>query len=278
MTAAARRVWVVGVDEQGRELARQRLPHGGDPERVLRHGGWEVRDALGAAVGLAADGLPADGLPGGRMPGGSGHGDTIAGEAEQSDTEASDPVPIELTFLVAPGDSSGLAASLDPVPPARGPEWDPGLVPDPGEVAAPVQRVAAYGLVSSTRGVLLTQYSDRTNAEGLWGLPGGGLDPDETPEAAMRREVAEETGQQLDRVSFLGVRSRHWIGRAPGGRLEDFHGIALLYRAEVLAPTDPVVHDIGGTTAAAIWMAREQVSTLPISPTWTPVLTAWLGW
>ena len=39
---------------------------------------------------------------------------------------------------------------------------------------------------------------------GLWDLPGGFCDPDETPEEAVRREFREETGAEVEPLAFLG--------------------------------------------------------------------------
>lgn len=39
----------------------------------------------------------------------------------------------------------------------------------------------------------------------VWGLPGGGLRPDEDPEAAARREVQEELGITLTRIEPIGT-------------------------------------------------------------------------
>lgn len=40
-----------------------------------------------------------------------------------------------------------------------------------------------------------------------WGLPGGFLDPKENPEDALRREIMEETGLELDNIQLLRVRT-----------------------------------------------------------------------
>ncbi len=152
---------------------------------------------------------------------------------------------------------------------------DPGLVVGAHERPEPVQRLATYALVTSERGVLLTAYSDRTNAVGAWGFPGGGLDQGETPAEALHREVAEETDQQIEVTGILGVRCSRWVGRAPNGRLEDFQTIRLVYRATCPQPTAPVVRDIGGTTADARWVPVVDVARMPLTTTWA---AAWRDW
>jgi 8-oxo-dGTP diphosphatase len=136
------------------------------------------------------------------------------------------------------------------------------------EVGEPFQRVAAYAVVRSERGVLLTQFSSQTRVEGDWGLPGGGLDEGESPVEGVHREVWEETGQRIELGELLTIQSQHWVGRAPRGGLEDFHAIRLVYAARCPEPTDVVIHDVGGTTSDARWVPAERIGDYPIASSW----------
>jgi ADP-ribose pyrophosphatase YjhB (NUDIX family) len=44
-------------------------------------------------------------------------------------------------------------------------------------------------------------------ADGLWSVPGGGLDPGERLDQAVVREVREETGLEVEPVALIGVYS-----------------------------------------------------------------------
>lgn len=158
-----------------------------------------------------------------------------------------------------------------PAHPATG--RDPGLTLEPGEVPTVRQRVAAYALVRSSRGLLATEFSDRTAVPGKWGLPGGGIDPGEAPEASVVRELAEETGQPVDLGALQRIQTSHWVGRAPDGSVEDFHAVRLVYDGSCSEPTDPVVSDIGGTTESARWVALDHWQSLDWTVGWQEILT-----
>jgi len=145
---------------------------------------------------------------------------------------------------------------------------DDDLVVVPGEEAVPYQRVAVYGIVTSARGVLLARFADSTNASGEWGLVGGGVDPGELPLEALHREVWEESGQVVKVTGLATITSSHWVGRAPRGRLEDFHAVRIAYWAHCAEPTDPVVHDVGGTTAESAWVPAADVASVALVSSW----------
>lgn len=172
--------------------------------------------------------------------------------------------------LSASGTDDDLVVTLQvtphrrPVVP-RGPQKIRSLAHDRHADVRPVvrQRLAAYSLVISERGILATEFSDRTAVPGLWSLPGGGIDPGEGPSQAVQREVYEETGQLVDVRQFIDIQTDHWIGLSPSGVLEDFHAVRLIYAARCTEPTDPIVHDAGGTTADSVWVAADRWRELP---------------
>lgn len=184
-------------------------------------------------------------------------------------------VGIELTSIGGRGEPHEIELEYRvlPLPPGERAEVpsprrvEPGLTEHEIDRAQVRQRVAAYAVVVSERGLLLTELSDRTGSPGLWTLPGGGIDPGESALEAVRREVWEESGQRIVEPTPLRVESDHWIGRAPSGHVEDFNAVRIVYRAQCPEPTDPVVHDVGGTTWRAAWFAPDLARGLRLSRT-----------
>lgn len=118
------------------------------------------------------------------------------------------------------------------------------------------QRVGAYALVRRSEpddAVLLTRISPRGFHTGLWTLPGGGVEFDEHPRAAVVREVAEETGATCAPGRLLTATSETVRGTAPNGRDEELQTVGLVYAATVPDDVELVV-EVGGTTDAVAWV------------------------
>jgi 8-oxo-dGTP diphosphatase len=64
-------------------------------------------------------------------------------------------------------------------------------------VEFPLVLVAALALVDEDGRILLTQRPEGKSMAGLWEFPGGKIEPGETPEAALIREIREELGIEL---------------------------------------------------------------------------------
>jgi 8-oxo-dGTP pyrophosphatase MutT (NUDIX family) len=177
---------------------------------------------------------------------------------------------LEVRLLVQP-----LAG--EPRPRSRGRGQDPDLMLIPGVEPEVRQRVAAYAVVLSERGLLATEYSDRTAVSGRWGMPGGGLDDGEEPTDAVLREVHEETAQTVLVGELVRVQTSHWIGQSPHRTIQDFHAVRLIYRAHCPAPTDVEVLDTGGTTESARWVPVTEWQRLHWTANWQWILSELLA-
>ncbi|GGQ66117.1 NUDIX domain-containing protein [Couchioplanes azureus] len=149
-----------------------------------------------------------------------------------------------------------------PVPPSERP-------PDPAEPQVRTnQRFGAYGIVTDPGGrVLLTRIAPGYPGAGLWHLPGGGTDHGELPEAALTRELIEETGQHGRVTGLVGTSHRHDpAALGPEGVPVDWHVVRVLFSVSVDRPTEPVVmEDAGGSTAAAAWFDQVTARDLPLT-------------
>lgn len=80
--------------------------------------------------------------------------------------------------------------------------------------AEPVIMVGAGVILFDDTGKLLMQ---RRADGGMWGLIGGYMELGETPEAAARREVFEETGLSVGGLELFGVFSTDGLWTYPSG-------------------------------------------------------------
>jgi len=83
-------------------------------------------------------------------------------------------------------------------------------------------------ILDSSKKVLLCHQTDMD----LWNLPGGAMEQGETPWAAVKREVEEEVGLQVEVERLLGVYSRPSQGEVAFGFLCRVVGGSLMYTDE----------------------------------------------
>ncbi len=94
---------------------------------------------------------------------------------------------------------------------------------------APIPAVGA--IVVGSRGLLLALRAQNP-AKGLWSVPGGLIKIGETQRDALRREVLEETGIQIDIIEMLTAGDV--ILHDSDGKVE-YHYIWILYLAKALS-------------------------------------------
>ena len=87
---------------------------------------------------------------------------------------------------------------------------------------------------------------EKRNGEG-WSLPAGAIEPGESPEEAICREVLEETGYTVDPTKILGVfGGEHFRYMYPNGDQVEY--VVVLYLCTIVsrqdAPGDPETQSI----------------------------------
>jgi 8-oxo-dGTP diphosphatase len=119
------------------------------------------------------------------------------------------------------------------------------------------QRVAAYAVIVRDAMILLARIAPSISPTEQWTLPGGGIDFGEHPDAAVVREVHEETGLDAELGSPIWVGSAHrFFDSGARGELEasEMHSVRIVYDAWVPADApEPRVVEVDGSTVDARW-------------------------
>jgi mutator protein MutT len=154
----------------------------------------------------------------------------------------------------------------DSVPEATVPAEAPAR---PGTVPMPANRhiPCAGAVIKDDLGRMLLILRGHEPGKGLWSIPGGRIEPGETGEEAVVREVREETGLEVTCGQLLGSVERP--GRA----------------ADVIVISDFTAIVVGGELAAgddaadARWVTPDQLAALDTRGELTPgLLTALRSW
>ena len=128
----------------------------------------------------------------------------------------------------------------------------------------------ACALCEDEQGRLLLVRRAHEPFRGYWDLPGGFLDEAEHPLDALRRELLEETGLEIEPGEFVGA----WIDRygdAPGAQFT----LNLYWRARVVGGDERPADDV----TELQWFARDELPPRDeVAFTNVPlVLDAWLA-
>ncbi len=126
-------------------------------------------------------------------------------------------------------------------------------------------KVAVVALVTSDVYVLLVRRTVEPG-KGMWALPGGYVDEGEMPEIALKRELLEEVGLDVQVGVLLGI---YPLTSAKGAQ-----GIVLAYAATVDGPV-PAGTIAGDEIADAQWF---DANTLPIDIAFDSTLALVSAW
>jgi 8-oxo-dGTP diphosphatase len=123
----------------------------------------------------------------------------------------------------------------------------------------PITRLAAYGAIRRDERRLLCRIGPGSLGEGRWTLPGGGMEFGEPPEAAVVREVEEETGlaARIDGPPTILSDTGTWSLALGDVR---FHTIRFVYSMSVVGGIERV--EVGGSTDAFGWFTGIEIEGL----------------
>jgi len=144
--------------------------------------------------------------------------------------------------------------------------WDAsgGLLAEERNV--PIVLVVAVALLDTDNRVLLAKRPEGKKMAGLWEFPGGKVDPGETPERALIRELDEELGVDT-RTSCLAP-----IGFASHA-YDDFHLLMPLYVCRVWqgTPTPKEGQELA-------WVRGPRLGDYPMPPADIPLVAQLRDW
>ena len=126
--------------------------------------------------------------------------------------------------------------------------------------------VSAVALIDADGRVLLAQRPEGKSLAGLWEFPGGKVDPGETPEAALIRELREELGIET-KASCLAPLT------FASHSYDDFHLLMPLFacrRWEGLAT--------GREGQTLAWVRPERLRDYPMPPADIPLIPILRDW
>ncbi|MDJ0684399.1 MAG: 8-oxo-dGTP diphosphatase MutT [Alphaproteobacteria bacterium] len=131
---------------------------------------------------------------------------------------------------------------------------------DPDAAAGPIVLVAAAALVDSDGRVLIAKRPEGKKMAGLWEFPGGKVDPGETPEHALIRELREELGVDTRQSCLAPI-------AFASHAYEDFHLLMPLYACRIWQG-DPV----GQEGQELAWVRPVRLRDYPMPPADLPLI------
>ena len=136
----------------------------------------------------------------------------------------------------------------------------PGLAHDPKKAQCPSCHLELYFnpgtavcvLILNPKGELLVVIRAHEPKQGMWDLPGGFVDPGETAEQAVHREIREELNVEIQDITYLcSAANSHYLYKGITYQTTDLAFVGAVKQPEHIQAAD----DVQGT----LWVALEDI-------------------
>lgn len=125
--------------------------------------------------------------------------------------------------------------------------------------------LGAYALCRDPSGrLLLARLGPGLLDEGLWTMPGGGVEWGEDPDDSVLRELAEESGITDVRGARVAAVFSHVFERSEERPYDPVHVVGLIY--EVKPGSFDVRAEQDGSTDRCEWFTEHEARSLPLVP------------
>jgi len=131
-------------------------------------------------------------------------------------------------------------------------------------MTAPIEhRIIAVGLVWNRESKLLfcRMQPDRGVFPGQWGFPGGGIEPGERMTDALRRELREELGIEVDHILPALFKDGTFEKLFPDGRTQAMYLIFLVFHCRALSDQ---IH-LNEEFSEYRWVSEEEVPSMDLN-------------
>ncbi len=118
-------------------------------------------------------------------------------------------------------------------------------------MSSPPQIIVVAAVIEQDGALLITRRQPGVHLEGLWEFPGGKIDPAETHADALRREIGEELGVDVEVRDLLLATSHAYPDRTV---------VLYFYRSELKGTPTPLLRQ------EMRWVHREELAGLAFPP------------
>lgn len=128
-------------------------------------------------------------------------------------------------------------------------------------------RNAAKAIILHDNKILVNRCRIKETDEVYYDLPGGGQQQFETMEAAVIREVMEETGYKIDVIRFVGLAEEIYLDEAVRKKYVDYsHRISHIFLAKLADDKRLQPSETDFQQEESVWLNLHDANSVPFQP------------